>query len=459
MNNTEHFLYAPSAAHRWTYCAGSIVYDYFDESEGSKEAKEGTFAHEKAAICLKDKKNAMDLKDVPEEMSNYIQEYLNYCTSLRPMTCRNSVTFIEQKLDLEKVYGLSEEIKEYLRKLKVSDKPQGTSDFIVYNLNTQHLYVIDLKYGKGVEVFAVGNKQGLIYCSGAMKLIKNIIEDCKISKIFFVIVQPRIKKKPDIWEIPVKYIEEIDMSLKIKFKKVHIEVLKCLVEGKEIHSKYFNPLGEVCKFCKGSGRCKHQDNYIQNKLQVNDMKNDIIQNAIDAIPDLSDEEIAMRLPVLDMLMRYGKMLWGSAHARLMQGRMKGLGWKLVLGKKPVRKWINKEKTEKELKRMKFKNDEMYKRELQTPKRIQDICRNKGKNLRWKRLQKLIDMKEAPLTIVSEDDSREDMTPKSLEDEFNKVNVIPVSGKGEQIEWKNENGLDKNGLNEEQRKELDELLNG
>lgn len=432
----SHFILAPSDYYSWGPCPGSLYFKFGHGEKDKPEAIEGTFAHAVAAQCLETSSEVVEglsvsfetsegteEREVPEDMVAPVQSYVDYCCSLP-----GDVTFIEERLDLSEVYNLSTEDKKVLISLGIDPEPKGTSDYIKYCVEDNVLYCVDLKYGRGIEVFAGKNKQGGIYCSGAYKFVTDIL-GLEISKIVFVIFQPRIKKEADIWEFKPSYLKGFDETVRIDAASA-CTVLKHISENTEVPSNYFNPGTKQCSFCPGAkgecekGLCGHREAYLSAALDAEFDKVVSVETAIKRVQSLSDEELALRLPVLDMVTKLISSLWTEANRRLMLGAP-GLHkhFKLVAGKKGNRKWKDEKLIDKELRRMKFKIDEMYKFTLQSPAVIEKVCAKKGSKIKWRKLSEHIDQTDGSLTIVPTDDKREDKTPVNIDDEFDKATAI------------------------------------
>lgn len=188
-----HAKLSPSAAKRWMVCPGSVALcATIPEAPSSGAADEGTTAHWLAQSALERFRDAVPFTwstmtgypcpetnmAVPAEMVGYVRDYVNYCIQLAG-TRREHVQ-IEERLDLS----------------RISKGQFGTADFVVYHPDRKHLDVVDLKYGKGLEVFAEENAQGVSYAIGAAEPYWNEVETISIH-----IYQPRIKSDADVWTI------------------------------------------------------------------------------------------------------------------------------------------------------------------------------------------------------------------------------------------------------------------
>ena len=229
----SHALLSASGAGRWLNCTPSAkLEDEYGEKKSSVYAEEGTLAHELSELYLrKDTLNSISEQDFDqrleeimandlfsEEMLEVVPIYTDYCSEqLAEAKTENplAVMEIEQKLDLT----------EYV------PESFGTADCVVINDNLME--VIDLKYGKGVPVYAEWNKQLMLYGLGALQKYDTMYD---ITEVRLTIIQPRINNISS-WQISVEELrrwaeEELRPRAELAF------------EGKgELNA------GDWCRFC------------------------------------------------------------------------------------------------------------------------------------------------------------------------------------------------------------------
>ena len=167
-----------SGSPMWANCPGSIKANEAFPDRGSAFAQEGTLAHNIAEACLTNDTDPLEYKDtvMGQDMAEYIAEYVYYVKAI-PGT-----HYYEVRVNL------SEWIPDGF----------GTSDAVIVHNGTAH--VVDLKYGKGIKVFAEKNPQAMLYALGVYSMY-DMVED--IERFILHIVQPRLDHI-DVWEVSLK---------------------------------------------------------------------------------------------------------------------------------------------------------------------------------------------------------------------------------------------------------------
>jgi hypothetical protein len=176
-DNLAHHSLGASGAHRWMNCPGSVrLCAMAPPSEDTEFSREGTRAHEHAALIYSgNAKGVVQESDWPADDWAAIYSYVDYCRALPGQK------HIETRLSLDP----------YI--------PGGfsTVDFAAMHENT--LTIVDLKFGKGYEVYAERNPQLMIYALGAL-LEFGFLYDIHVIRM--VIHQPR-RNHVDEWDISV----------------------------------------------------------------------------------------------------------------------------------------------------------------------------------------------------------------------------------------------------------------
>ena len=176
--NNEHAFLSASSAHRWLNCTLSPVLEAGIPDTPSGYAEEGVLAHEIAETILK-----RAIGTISEEEYKYIIEEI-----------KGHEMFYEGMLEEVKIYTdycLSKDGKIYIEyPLDLSvyvPEGFGTADcIIIYNHRVE---VVDLKFGKGVEVSPKNNPQLMLYGLGALEAFDYIYD---IEEVIMSVAQIRL---------------------------------------------------------------------------------------------------------------------------------------------------------------------------------------------------------------------------------------------------------------------------
>lgn len=178
-----HARLSASGAKKWINCPGSIQLEENFEDKPSQFAEEGTNAHAlgEAKIRLATKEynrtkyhNAIRNLEITEDMEDYAESYKNYVIERYNSALQktpDAILMLEQRLDFSKY---------------VPDG-FGTGDAVI--IAEGKLEIIDLKYGKGVEVSAVDNPQLRLYALGAYEAFDMLYG---FDTVEMTIYQPRL---------------------------------------------------------------------------------------------------------------------------------------------------------------------------------------------------------------------------------------------------------------------------
>lgn len=227
MSGQKHSRLAPSSAFRWTDCTASVRFLKEHAAEISNDssvyADEGTQAHEfLTRTLLKQPKQVSGIA----EMDRIVTECSSYINGL--MAGDHVTLLVDRKVPL--FYLPSE---------------KGTLDVAI--IRPDRIYIIDLKYGAGVSVYAEQNKQLAIYGESLLRGLEQIEEFDANLPVHLVIYQPRDRSDPTVVREWVTTRGELSL-----FCETEIGIpAQQILDG---HVGKFSP-GEACKFCPAKGIC------------------------------------------------------------------------------------------------------------------------------------------------------------------------------------------------------------
>ena len=373
---TTHAVLSASGSSRWLNCPGSVKASRDYENTTSSFAQEGTCAHELGEMVLKDQINPHDyigktLLDAPEievdvEMANYVEEYANYVNAIP------GDKFIEIQVDYsEWVPAWSYETfdpKGNPITVQV-EGGFGTSDAIVIDSDAKIMHVIDLKYGKGVEVYAEDNSQGKLYGLGAYNDYELEYDIDDSWEIIIHIYQPRIGNI-DEWSITVKDL------LAWAESEVRPKALICMTDNAPRIAG-----AKQCTWCAHKPLCEELKSHIEATIcsEFDDLDLPAVEEGMDFQDIMGNKKL---------IEGWLKAIEGYIFEQLEKGTAMP-GFKLVTGKSS-RAWVDEAVTEKYMRKKRMKVGEMFNQKLLSPPQAE---KQVGK-------KKYADMVEEGLVITS-----------------------------------------------------------
>ena len=382
----SHAILSASGASRWINCNPSARLEETMENTTSEYAEEGTLAHSLAELKLRKyfietgmakRTYTSELNKLKKhrlwhnEIDNYTDEYVDHVRAI--VMSFDVAPFIE----IEKKVSFEEYVPEAF----------GTADTII--ISGDRLYIIDLKYGKGVPVYAENNSQLMLYALGAY-LEYSLFYG--IENIEMHIVQPRL--------------ENISMfSIKVNDLLEWAEtVIKPNAQRAFAGEGEFNP-GEHCKFCKAKASCRARAaNYFT--LEALKEKGPLLTNEEKA-------EALQRGAELDKWL-------GELKVEIFSAIEKGeevKGWKIVQGKSSGRCFTETDVAIEKLKEHGIKEEMLYERSLLTVPKIETLVGKKD-FMEW--VGDMVIKIPGKPTLAPESDKREAITKRKAEDVFSVI---------------------------------------
>jgi hypothetical protein len=297
-----HARLSASAAHRWIPCPGSVNLSAPIPDRSSPDAADGTRAHDLAAAMLLAHRGKVNTAEYSEEMVGHVVTYVDYCQS---QTQPGDLTMVEVDL----TPGLKQ----------LDQDCGGTTDFARYRPKTQHLLVVDFKYGAGVFVPVENNPQLMLYALGAL-----LGSDSPVKTITIAVVQPRAEGAEGAireWTVPAHVI--VDFAADVK---------EAAAKTREVPTE-LNPGEKQCRFCKARAVCP----------ALEKQQHALIAADFTAVETYDPAKLADALRLIPMVEARIKALRDFAYAELAVGRPVP-GYKLV-AKRATRKWADESKAE------------------------------------------------------------------------------------------------------------------
>ena len=353
-------------------CPPSALLQQQFPNETSTYAEEGTAAHDlaehklKKALKMRSRKPTSSYQS--DEMDEMTDLYVEYCLGLIEKTkesCKDLQILIEQKLDFS----------DYV------SEGYGTGDLVVVGTGTLH--VVDLKYGKGVTVYAEKNPQMMLYALGAISTFGMLYD---IEKVAMSIVQPRLDNFST-------YEMTVDELLTWAEKELIPKAILASTGSGEFNA------GDHCRFCRARNQCRTR---ALKNLDL--LKYEFYEPAL-----LTDDEIAEIIGMANELSKWAEDIYTYATAVAINEGRQWAGYKLVEGR-TRRKYKNEEIVADTAKAAGYMD--IFKQSLIS---ITEMEKLMGKKTFNELLGVYVEKPQGGLTLVPESDKRQAVS--SIKSEF------------------------------------------
>lgn len=408
-----HAKLAPSSAHRWMSCPGSIRMSEGIPNTSSIFAAEGTAAHELCAHCLETGDNPatyaemwvdlnpedptkrfVDFDETPEDQMRYflidedmvdaVTIYVDHVRAL--VRSDDDLLSVEQRLDMTHLHPAI----------------FGTGDATVMQTAEKHLHVVDFKYGKGVAVDADDNPQLLLYAAGAAHRHHNH----QIENLTMHVVQPRADHKAGaIRSFAIDLIDLLEFESDIRAGARKTEEATAAYPQASIApwAETYLAAGEWCRFCPALAICPAAR---KNALKAAVAEfGEIGDELVFTDPkDLTEDKLALVLKEADQAFNYIKAVQQHAHDMACAGKMP-TGYKLV-AKRATRKWKDEDAAEEHLTVLGVSKNEIFTEpKLKTPAQLEKFFPGSNKEKRQAAMADLVDKKSSGTNLVPVSDPR------------------------------------------------------
>jgi len=431
-----HAFLSPSGAAAWTRCHAKVWREKDMPDRSSSDADEGTAAHYLLEQCLDQNVDAAHFTGLRIKVENGETEFhtsgafavgpdmtreVQKVLDLARQDAEGATIYPEQTMSIEQFTGEA--------------GATGTSDMVI--VQGSKITSRDLKFGKGVQVFAEGNEQLLMYGGAALDEF-DLAGDC--DTLVLCVDQPRMNHF-DQWVLPVSEARERLIEIR--------RIADKIMAGPE--GLTATPGDKQCRFCKASATCPERTAFTMETIvgefvdldkgfikvempqaekllaQAFDVKPAAVEyyeqhdggshftvkkpnirpslEAAEAkLPDASDERLATLMDAADMIEGFAKAVRAEVERRLLAGKFTDARYKLVEGRQGARSWTSEEEAEAALKAMRLKVDQMYDFKLISPTTAEKVLKEANPR-KWNKLQPLIGRSDGKPSVAPASDKR------------------------------------------------------
>lgn len=358
---SDHAKLSPSSASGWMQCPAYPDVNAQYLNEDNEAASEGTSAHAISDFCLTHGFDAYDLIGTVTNITGKRRKTVKDSSGKLVKTdeveqVRWSFTWTEDDAELLQpgIDWIREQEGTFYGEARVDlsdwlgENQFGTMDRVV--LSEKGILVSDLKWGRGIPVQAVGNKQLRLYALGAWKKYASHITDPAFP-VTIHIDQPRNSAGGGLWTITLGELWEFG------------EEARAAAERTRLPNPPRNPSADACLWCAGKDDC---DAYHKFNLQMLSLEFEDLDDGEITLPDpnrLTPERMRVILDHTGMIKKW----LDGIHANMFQRVMAGddsAGLKAVEGRKNPDSWKNEAEAERRL--VQLLGDKAHKKKLITP---------------------------------------------------------------------------------------------
>lgn len=294
----DHSLLSPSACSRWSSCTGStmLIKHLLDNNVvEEKQSVYATIGHEKHEEMERFLKKNTDLfKDELYKTNNKLCDIIHDESQYPAIHFLNIVRYISGIVS-NNSYIHDKHIESKLSiPLDTDISVFGTADLILEieeSPLSQHIFIIDYKFGAGIAVSAYKNKQLMLYAYGFYHLMRTKFHFNNY-KIHLLIYSPNSPTDTVFSHYETSLAEILSFIKEINLLLPNIEA-----------GKGFNPTASNCQFCLAKNHCDARKELVTtlNNLQEKNDKffNLVLSHGNDIIKLVKDTQEEIKQSMLE----------------------------------------------------------------------------------------------------------------------------------------------------------------
>ncbi len=379
---SEHHRLSPSDADGWMVCAGKPRMEERFPNESSEFSSEGTAAHTLRERCLTTGRDVQEfVGDTIEADELFFEVTQDWVTWLQP-----GIDRIREAKGFTWTFEYRTEMDPWI--------PGGFGTLDAGGISADLIVIDDLKFGRGIAVDAVQNKQLMIYALGFW--MNYARHKTKAKNFLLRIDQPRVVGGGTEWEVTLD-------ELLIFAEQVAAAAIATLEPDAPLQ-----PSVKGCQFCRAAKNtaCYALDQFCLDLMGLNLEHLDALRTKE---PDLTTYD-QLTPERRSYLLKHTALIRGwiaNFHSVALDDAIKGLpvpGFKAVatLGD---RSWLSEEQAE-DFWKGKLTAKEMYSQKLKSPAQMEAVAGTRN----WTKAQELIHRPEGKPALVPVTDKRDALIP-------------------------------------------------
>jgi hypothetical protein len=214
-----------------------------------------------------------------------------------------------------------------------------------------------------------------------------------------VIHQPRMNHVSE-WQITVDQLRQFGEEAKLKAQNILAGVID------------YEPGEKQCKFCKAKATCPALKAEVLNTVAADASDFEDLTEALTVSEEPS--ELSVMMSKVSLIEDWCKAVRAEVERKLFDGQDIP-GYKLVEGRKGIRKWADEEAVLTAMKSFRMKKDDIYDYTLISPTKAEKVFSDNPS--RWEKLEKLTSRSDGKPSVAPATDRRPALTVSAIADDF------------------------------------------